>query len=237
MASVQVTAESRQVGHKGNARQLRMKGMIPAVVYGEGKPGIPITLHGPAFEQMLRHISSGNQILDLTIEGRGGAPVQVLIKDVQRNPMDQRILHVDLQHISMTHKVRVHVPIQLRGTPAGVKEGRILEHLLRELDVECLPGDIPESVTLDVSGLARAQSIHVRDVQVPPGVHVHDAADRVIATVAGKMKEEEAPAAAPAEGAEAPAAEGKEGKGEAAKPKAEAGKAEEKEKGKGKEKG
>jgi len=236
MASVQVTAESRQAGHKGHARQLRMRGMIPAIVYGEGKEGVPVSLNGPAFEQMLRRISSGNQILDLSISGSDAAPYQVLIKDVQRNPSDQKIIHVDLQQISMSHRVRVHVPIQVYGTAAGVKEGGILEHLLRELDVECLPGDIPEVIRLDVSALARSQSIHVRDIQLPESVHVHEAPDRVVATVAGKQKEEEAPVVAAAETTETPAAPGKDAKdakdakADAAKPKAEAGKPE----GKGK---
>lgn len=236
MATVQVKAAMRQAGHKGLARQLRREDRIPAIVYGEGEESVPIALNAPAFVQMLRRISSGNQILELEIEGRSGAPYQVLIKDVQRNPIDQKILHVDLQHISMTHKVRVHVPIRVRGTSIGVKEGGILEHLLRELDVECLPGDIPEGFTIDVSELKRSDAIHVRDVVVPPGVHVHDAPERVIVTVAAKMKEEPLPTAVPAEGAAA-AAEGAEGEAKAKEKEAEKEPEKGKGKGKGKDKG
>lgn len=194
MAAVQLKAEIRQAGDKGHARRLRMEYKIPAIVYGAGEENIPVALDEPAFVQMLRHISSGNQIFDLTIAGRSGPSVQVLIKEVQRNPVDQRILHVDLQHISMTHKVRVHVPVHLQGAALGVKEGGVLEHFLRELDVECLPSEIPAEVLVDVSDLIRGQSIHVRDIVLAPSIHVHDSADRVVVTVAGKQKEEVAAA-------------------------------------------
>ena len=201
MGVVQLKAEIRQAGDKGHARRLRMENKIPAIVYGAGEESIPVALNEPAFVQMLRHISSGNQIFELAVAGRSGPSYQVLIKDVQRNPVDGRILHVDLQHISMTHKVRVHVPVHLEGVPAGVKEGGVLEHFLRELDLECLPGDIPEHVVVDVTDLVRGQALHVRDLKLPASVHVHDSSDRVVVTVAGKQKEEveAAPAAAPAE--------------------------------------
>jgi large subunit ribosomal protein L25 len=207
MGAVQITADMREAGDKGHARRLRMEKKIPAILYGVGEQSVPVALHGHTFEQMLRHISSGNQILELTINGRPGAPVPVLIKEVQRNPIDQKILHVDLQHISMTKKVRVHVPIHLTGTALGVKEGGILEHFLRELDIECLPAEIPESVTVDVAALARGDSIHVRDLPVAPSVHVHDSADRVVVSVAGKQKEEVVETAVAAEAEAAPVAE------------------------------
>lgn len=202
MATVQVKAETRTAGNKGSARQLRMKGRIPAIVYGAGEQSIPIALESAPFEQMLRHISSGNQILDLSVQGDGNtAEYKVLIKEVQRNPVDERVLHVDLQHISMTHKVRVQVPIHVEGIAVGTKEGGILEHLLREIEVECLPAEIPDHITIDVSPLLRGQSIHVRDLDLP-NVHIHESGERVIVTVVGKAKEEEPVAAAPAAGAE-----------------------------------
>lgn len=207
MAVVQLKAEIRQAGDKGHARRLRMVNKIPAIVYGAGEESIPVALNEPAFVQMLRHISSGNQIFELAVAGRSGPSYQVLIKDVQRNPVDGRILHVDLQHISMTHRVRVHVPVHLEGVAAGVKEGGVLEHFLRELDVECLPGDIPEQVVVDVTDLVRGQALHVRDLKLPASVQVHDSSDRVVVTVAGKQKEEVEAAPAAAAPAEEPAKE------------------------------
>jgi len=199
MATVQIKAELRNAGTKGTARQLRMAGRIPAIVYGAGEDNIPVALDSASFELMLRRVSSGNQILDLQVQGRQASDYKVLIKDVQRDPVSQKVLHVDLQHVSMTHKVRVHVPIHLTGTPAGVKEGGILEHLLREVEVECLPAEIPEFIELEVGHLLRGQAIHVRDLPAG-GVNIHESADRVVVTVVGKAKEEEpAPAAAPAE--------------------------------------
>lgn len=207
MGAVQISAEMRVAGNKGHARRLRMEKKIPAILYGAGEESVPVALHGHTFEQMLRHISSGSQILELTIAGRPGAPVPVLIKEVQRNPIDQKILHVDLQHISMTQRVRVHVPIHLQGTAVGVKEGGIVEHFLRELDIECLPREIPESIVVDIQALVRGDSIHVRDLPVPPSILVHDNADRVVVSVAGKQKEEVAAPVAAAAVEEAPAAE------------------------------
>jgi large subunit ribosomal protein L25 len=207
MATVELGAVSRQAGGKGGARQLRAQGRIPAVVYGSGEENISVSLHEASFVQMLRHISSGNAILDLKVEGGPAGPLKVLIKDVQRDPATERILHVDLQHVSMTQKVRVHVPIQVQGTAVGVKEGGILEHLLREIDIECLPGEIPEKIEVDVTSLDRGSSIHVRDLPIGSNLHVHDSPERVVVTVVGKTKEEEpAPAAAPAEAAGAAAA-------------------------------
>ena len=202
MATVQVKAETRTAGNKVSARQLRMRGRIPAIVYGAGEQSIPIARESAPFEQMLRHISSGNQILDLSVRGEGtAADYKVLIKEVQRNPVDQKVLHVDLQHISMSHKVRVQVPIHVDGIAAGTKEGGILEHLLREIEVECLPAEIPDHITIDLSPLLRGQSIHVRDIDLP-NVHIHESPERVIVTVVGKAKEEEPVPVAVPEGAE-----------------------------------
>lgn len=207
MATIQVNADLREAGTKGHARQLRMSGKIPAVVYGAGESNMAVALDEPSFVLMLRRISSGNQLLNLQVSGQNGPGYTVLIKEVQRDPMTEKVLHVDLQHVSMSHKVRVKVPIHLTGTPAGVKEGGILEHLLREVEVECLPSQIPQHITLDVSELVRGQSIHVHELQAGDA-HIHESPERVVATVVGKAKEEEpAPAAAaPAEGEAAAAA-------------------------------
>jgi large subunit ribosomal protein L25 len=213
MATVQVKTELRTAGGKGEARQLRMSGRIPGIVYGAGEESLPISLDSASFELLLRHIS-GNAILELEVRGREGTEYKVIIKEVQRNPINSKVLHVDLEHISMTRKVRVMVPVRLHGTPLGVKEGGILEHLLREIEVECLPAEIPEEVSLDVSELERAHSVHVRDLDLG-SLHVIDSPERVVATVVSKAKEEEAPAAAeaavPAEGEAAAAEEPKKG--------------------------
>jgi len=209
MATVQLKVQPRTAGGKGAARQLRMSGHIPGIVYGAGEENLPISLDSASFELMLRRISSGNAILDLEVQGRESSELKVIIKEVQRNPVDNKVIHVDLEHISMTRKVRVQVPIHLEGTAVGVKEGGILEHLLRQIEVDCLPMEIPERVTLDVSELGRNMSIHVRDLNLPAQVHVHDSPERVVATVVAKAKEEVVAApeeeAAPAEGEAAPA--------------------------------
>lgn len=212
MATVELNAMTREAGTKGDARRLRADGNIPAIVYGTGNENRQVALEAHGFENLLRHISSGNQILDLHVDGQKSAD-KVLIKEVQRHPVSQKILHVDLQRIDMTKKVKVHIPVHLHGNPIGVKEGGILEHLLREVLVECLPSEIPAEISLDVSELVRGHSIHVRDLQMPQ-VHIFDSPDTVIVTVVAKAKEvvpepaaevaAEGQAEAAPEGAEAP---------------------------------
>lgn len=229
MAAIQVKAVLRDSGTKGHARRLRANGRIPGILYGGGEESVAIALDSVSFEKMLRHTSAGNQILDLKVEGLKQEDLKVLIKEVQRSPIDSKVLHVDLQHVSMTHKVRVRVPVHLTGTAIGVKEGGVVEHFLREIDVECFPAEIPEGITLDVSHLDRGDSIHVSDLPLP-NVHILDNPERVVVAVAGKAKEEEvAPAPAAEAAAATPAAEEKDKDKEK-----EAGKEKSKESAKGK---
>lgn len=202
MATVSVKAEPRVAGTKGHARRLRMQGKTPAVVYGLKMESFPIALDTHSFGLMLHRDTSGNRIMDLAVEGRGGPDLKVLIKDVQRHPVDGSILHVDLLHIDLAHRVRVQVPIHLTGVAEspGVREGGIVEHLLRRLELECLPGDIPEEVVVDVSHLDAGESVHVRDIKLQ-GVQMHDSPDTVVVIVEAKSKtkdEEAEPAAAQA---------------------------------------
>ncbi len=211
MVTVSIKAEARVAGTKGNARQLRMQGKTPAVVYGHRMESFPIALDTHSFTLLLQRATSGNRILDLSVEGREGPDLKVLIKEVQRHPVDESIIHVDLLHIDMDHKVRVQVPIHLTGAAEspGVREGGIVEHLLRRLDVECLPALIPDDVVVDVSGLGAGESVHVRDIEIPE-VQIHDSPDTVVVMVEAKSKakEEEAEsAAAEAEPGAAKAAE------------------------------
>lgn len=207
MQTIEVRGEIRQTAGKGGARRSRASGRTPGIIYGAGEAGIPISVDSKSFEHMLRMHPSGAFIIDLKILGRESEDMKALIKEVQRDPLTSRVLHVDLQHVSLTQKVVLNVPVHLIGTAIGVKEGGVLEHFVREVEVQCLALQIPESIDIEISDLTRGHSLHVSDLVPPEGVAILTPPTRVIAAVVMKAVEAEAEAAAPAaaEGA-APAA-------------------------------
>src|ERR1700733_454892 len=149
--------------NKGFARRVRMQGLIPAVVYGAGQESVAVTVDPKVITKILYSDSGHNTIFDLTIEGSGA--VKAMIVDWQNEPIKGKLLHIDLKRIAMDKAMRVSVPIQLVGTPVGVKaQGGILEHVLREVEIECLPGDIPSHLDVDVSTLELHGVIHVSDL-------------------------------------------------------------------------
>ena len=216
--------ELREGTGKGVARKLRAAGRIPGVLYGRGEPPQSVVLDPRALERVITTSDAGmNTLIDLNIAGsRDRAERVVLVKELQRDPVRGAPLHVDFYQVDLTATIEVKVPIVLRGRPKGVElSGGILDQALRELDVECLPRAIPESITLDVSELEIGSSIHVRDLALPEGVVLRSDPDLSVASViTPKVEEEVAPVAAPvegeaaaipAEGAAAPADSEKEG--------------------------
>jgi large subunit ribosomal protein L25 len=204
MQTVSLTVTPRDEQGKGVARKLRAAGKVPGVVYGGGNESRPVVLDGKTFELLLR--SGGHHgLVDLSF-GAGGEPVKVLVREIQVHPVSREVLHVDLQRVSMREKIRIEVPIVLIGKPEGVKtHGGILEHNLRNVEVECLPSDIPQQIEIDVSQLNIGQSLHVSDLQVPNVTFVAHA-ETTIASVslpAAERAQEEAGAAVAAEAAAA----------------------------------
>jgi len=149
--------------NKNAARRVRVSGKIPAVVYGAGKEAVAVSVDPKIIIKILHSDSGHNTIFDLDVTG--AAVVKAMIVDWQHEPIKGALLHIDLKRIAMDKAMRVSVPIQLTGTPVGVKtQGGILEQVLREVEIECLPGDIPSHLDVDVSGLEINQSIHVSDL-------------------------------------------------------------------------
>jgi large subunit ribosomal protein L25 len=149
--------------NKNAARRVRVEGKIPAVVYGAGKDSVAVTVDPRVITKILHSDSGHNTIFDLDVTGSGA--VKVMIVDWQREPIKGALLHIDLKRIAMDKMMRVSVPIQLVGVPIGVKaQGGVLEHVLREVEIECLPGDIPGHLDADVSELEINGSIHVSDL-------------------------------------------------------------------------
>ena len=149
--------------NKNAARRVRVAGKIPAVVYGAGQDTVAIAVDPRVITKILYSDSGHNTIFDLNVEG--SAIVKAMIVDWQREPIKGHLLHIDLKRIAMDKMMRVSVPIQLVGVPVGVKtQGGILEHVMREVEIECLPGDIPSHLDVDVSNLELHGLIHVSDL-------------------------------------------------------------------------
>ena len=149
--------------NKNAARRVRVSGKIPAVVYGAGQESVAVAVDPRVITKILHSDSGHNTIFDLNVTG--ASIVKAMIVDWQREPIKGNLLHIDLKRIAMDKAMRVSVPIQLVGVPAGVKtQGGILEHVLREVEIECLPGDIPSHLDVDVSALELHGVIHVSDL-------------------------------------------------------------------------
>jgi large subunit ribosomal protein L25 len=149
--------------NKNAARRVRVSGKIPAVVYGAGQESVAVSVDPKVITKILHSDSGHNTIFDLDVTG--AALVKAMIVDWQHEPIKGALLHIDMKRVAMDKVMRVSVPIQLTGVPVGVRsQGGILEHVLREVEIECLPADIPSHLDVDVSGLELHGSIHVSDL-------------------------------------------------------------------------
>ena len=202
-----VSAQSRSSRGKNEARRLRAKGMIPAVVYGGKSDAVAVAVDPKTLLRVLRSEAGRNTILSLDL-GDGGK-TSAILKSWQVDPVNEKFIHADFYRIAMDVALKVKVPIHTVGEARGVKVDQgILESIMREVEVECLPGDIPERIDVDVTDLGIHGAIRVSDLKISDKVKILDEADQIVVHVVS-VKEEAAPAAAatPAEGeAAAPAA-------------------------------
>ncbi len=199
---VQLTAEPRAAARKKGARALRSAGKVPAVIYGHGREPATLAVSSVELDRLLERIAPESTIVEVSV---GGTTVKALIREIQRHPIRPGILHVDFQEIHAGEKLRLEVPVHLVGIPEGVRtQGGILDQVLRTVEIEVLPTDIPERVELDVSALVIGKSLHVSDLAIPKA-HILTEADLTVATVTAP-RIEEAPAAV-AEGVVAEGAE------------------------------
>ena len=182
--------------NKNAARRVRVAGKIPAVVYGAGQEAVAVAVDPKVITRILHSDSGHNTIFDLNVEG--ASIVKAMIVDWQNEPIKGKLLHIDLKRIAMDKAMRVSVPIVLVGIPVGVKsQGGLLEHVLREVEIECLPGDIPSHLDVDVTALELNGAIHVSDLPHSGTLKFLGAEDATVAhVVALKAEEEPAEAAA-----------------------------------------
>lgn len=166
MKEIVLKVKSREKVGKEYAKKLRRNGFIPAVVYGQKTPSLPLEIEDKSFSAILRGGVGENVLVTLSMDDEKDGQRKVLIREIQRDPVKGDVLHVDFHEISLSKKLSIQVPIHLVGTPVGVKEGGILQHVLRELEVECLPTAIPEKIDVDVENLKIGDSIHVADIKV-----------------------------------------------------------------------
>lgn len=204
-AAITIEIQPRNETGSAHARRLRQEGQVPAVLYKHGEPAEGVQLNRHRFEQMLRQHSSESLLVDL-VSGKGDTR-KALVKEVQRHPLGKQVVHVDFLEVSMTEKIRVEIPVELTGVPAGVSQGGgILESLIHSIQVECLPGDLVEKFSVDVSAMEVGHRLKVADLKLDTSLFtVLTPGHIAIATVdVPKMEEEPAPveaAAATAEGA------------------------------------
>ncbi|MCK4404580.1 MAG: 50S ribosomal protein L25/general stress protein Ctc [candidate division Zixibacteria bacterium] len=166
MKEIVLKVRPREKMGKEHAKKLRRSGFIPAVVYGPETPSVLLEIETKSFYALLRGGLGENILLTLTMGDEKDGGRKVLIKEIQRDPVKGDVQHVDFHQISLTKKLSIEVPIHLMGAPVGVKDGGILQHVLRELEVECLPTAIPEKIEVDVNHLKIGDSIHVADIKV-----------------------------------------------------------------------
>jgi len=186
-------ASTRTATGKGAARSLRREGKIPGVIYGHGRDAEPVAIDTASLHKMLLGISAATTIVDVAIDGR--APVRALIREIQRDSLrPAEIIHLDLYEVRGDEEITLQIPIHLIGIPDGVRNfGGVLDHVLRELEIEVLPSDIPEHVDLDVTALAIGHSMFVRDLKVEKAKVLNDPDTPICTVVAPRTEEAPAP--------------------------------------------
>ena len=167
---VKIKAEHRSGTGRSAVRKLKARGIIPAVIYGAKQKPQPLQVSVRDINTILSHASGENILVELEIDGEKGGRAAML-QEIQHSPVGGEILHVDFHAVSMDELVEADVPLEAVGVPNGVKNfGGLLEQNLRSLTIECLPRDLPDRITVDVSGMNIGDAIHVRDIPVPAGV-------------------------------------------------------------------
>ncbi|MDD5653992.1 MAG: 50S ribosomal protein L25/general stress protein Ctc [Candidatus Omnitrophica bacterium] len=192
MEEIFLEVEIRKEIGSGKSKGLRDQGFIPAVIYGQEKEAQPIKVGHKQLLQLLHQRGLENVVINLKIKDDKKAKGRpCLIKELQHDPVKDEIIHVDFNEISLTETIKVNVPVVAKGEPAGVKQdGGSLEHILWEIEVECLPTDIPKGIEVDVSALKIGDSIHIKDINFPPNVKVLSSPETVVLSVAAPIKEE-----------------------------------------------
>ena len=190
MEELVLEAEVREGKGKSYAKKLRKDGLIPAVDYGVDAP-VAIQLDPEVLYSLLNTPAGSNVVFKLKVTGEKKKERSVIVKDLNYNVMNDSYVHVDLLEIRMDQKITVSVPIVLEGEAVGIKMGGVLSQVLRELEVECLPVDIPEQIMLDISDVDIGGVLHVRDISIPGNVSLLNVIDDPVLSISAPVEEEE----------------------------------------------
>lgn len=190
MEQITLSAQIRNKRGKGDARRVRRQGGIPAVVYGSKEP-VSLIVNELEFNKKF-HTVSENTLINLKA---GAQNFDVLVKDYQEDILTGKITHLDFYQVTKGKSLRTNVPIHFEGSPIGVRNGGILEHMLYEIEVECLPKDIPQNIVVDVNNLDLGESIHIEQIVAPQGVKILNLSDQVVVAITHAAKAEAAASA------------------------------------------
>jgi large subunit ribosomal protein L25 len=187
---ININANTRSTKGNGPARVLRREGQIPAILYGPGNEPTSIALNAHELELLLKSSRAGQVFVNLVIDGAGKR--KALLKELQRHPVSGQFIHADFYEVAMDRKIRVQVPVTTRGKSEGVEMGGMLQIIRRELEVLCLPDDIPEMFEIDITDLAMGESVHVEDIPLEGDVEIpHEVNFTILTILSGRKTEEE----------------------------------------------
>ncbi|HHV34794.1 MAG TPA: 50S ribosomal protein L25/general stress protein Ctc [Syntrophomonadaceae bacterium] len=192
MESISLSAQRRERGPKRSVRTLRHQGMIPAVLYGREVGNILIQVPTKELEKIITEHSIGTTLINLDIaNGEERDPYLVMCREIQRDPIRRDLLHADFFQIVLTEEIETEVPVVLVGEAPGLKEEGILQHMLRRVEISCLPTQMPEHLEVDISSLHMGDQVTVEDIEAPEGVQIMSEPDSVIAMIVAPVYEEE----------------------------------------------
>ena len=205
MELLELTANMRTSAGNSPARALRREGNIPAVLYGPGTESVMLSISSMDLEHALKKASVSQIIFNMAVQNAQTGSCTAMIKELQIHPMSRKFLHVDFYEISKDRKISVNVPVVTKGKAKGIEEGGMLQIIEREIEVLCLPFDVPESIQIDISDLGVGDSIHIKDLKVAENIEIPADTNYTILTILSTKSDEKAtgeelPAAAAAPG-------------------------------------
>jgi len=192
MSNYTIAADVRKTTGKGAARKLRREGKIPAVLYGRKTEPVMLAVDSVRLERLLRQGAGESSLIDVQVQYEDKSDRHtVILKELQVDPVKQFFRHADFHEIAMDEEITLEIPIELVGTPAGVEEGGILENIRRSLSISCLPDKLVDKISVDVSEMGIGDTLHIKDIALPPGLTVQEEEDLAVATVAAPSVEAE----------------------------------------------
>ncbi|MFH1777061.1 MAG: 50S ribosomal protein L25 [Candidatus Omnitrophota bacterium] len=191
--NVVLKAEEREITGKSTVKKLRQRSKVPAVIYRKGKTGANVFVDKKDVLKVLHTKAGENVLINLEImDADKDKNKTVIIKEIQHDPITREMLHIDFYQISLTERIKINVPLMVKGDAPGIKEGGILEHVIREVEIECLPTKIPESIDIDVSNMNIGDVMHLKDIALPVDLHVLTNLEQVVVLIKAPVEEKAA---------------------------------------------